>query len=403
MRRPLTSRLAAAALAAAASALSAGALAAQGAPSGRSVDVSGIIFGNFQYHAESGHDEAADEQVRAGLERNQFVLERLYLTVRSTLSPRTSVRATAEVYNGSAGYQLRAKYAYLDHKFPVGKSASAFVRAGVLQNIVVDHEESYWPRFVATSPLVRAGYFSAADLGVAVGGTFPRNMGEVYAEVVDGRGSAGLGSADDRFKDFGARVTLTPFAGAGADASAAGAVRALRGLVISPWYYRGDTASVFGPNSARSGVAGYLGPVDTGRQRDRYGLFAALDDPRVVLGVSLARRRSELESGDNTQASPITTSIRTANLVGTFAVVRPFAFADSAGRSPFALLLRYDREDANTGAPGHTRYVVAGMTYDLSPYVSVGLDYQETMPQGGQAATRSTLRQIYFARLQARF
>lgn len=372
-------------------------VAAQEKPAGRSVDVSGILFGNFQYHVEPGPDSAADEQVRAGLERNQFVIERLYLTVRSTLTPRTSVRATAELHNENGAYGLRVKYGYLDYRFIDREATTAFVRVGLLQNIMVDHEERFWPRYVANAPLARAGYFSSADLGVAVGASLPHDLGEVYAEVVDGRGYQDVASADDRFKDYGARLTLTPFAGS----SGAGAL--LRPLVVSPWYYRGDTASIFGPGSRRADAPGYLGPLDVGRSRDRYGLFAAWDDPRLQVGVSLARRRSEIEGGGNTPASPVTTTTRTGELLGAFAVVRPLAFADSAGRSPLSLLLRYDRDDPNTDAAGHVRYVVAGVAYDLSSDVSVALDYQETMPLDGQPPTRANLRQVYYARFQARF
>lgn len=374
----------------------AGTIAAQTASGGRSVDVSGLIFGNFQYHVEPGPDPVTDEQVRAGLERDQFAIERIYLTVRSTLTPRTSVRATAEVHNSSSGYALRAKYAYLDYRFLDRKATTAFVRAGLLQNIMVDHEESFWPRYVGNAPLARADYFSSSDLGLAVGATLPHQWGDVYAEVVDGRGYQGVGSADDRFKDFGARVTLTPFAGS----PAAGV---LRGLTISPWYYKGDTASVFGPNSKLAAAPGYLGPLSVGRQRDRYGLFAAWSDPRLVLAVSMARRRSEIESGANTPASPVTTTTRTGELLGAFAIVRPLAFVDSAARSPFAVVLRYDHDDANTAVAGYTRYIVAGVTYDLTRDIAVGLDYQETMPQDGQPPIRSNLRQIYFARFQAKF
>ncbi len=387
-------------LAAALLSLTAVAATAQVAPNsppavaGPRVNVSGLMLGNFQYHLEPGADSAADEQRRAGANQNQFVIERLYLTVRSTITPKASVRATAELYNGASGYQLRVKYGYLDYRFVDREATTAFVRVGLLQNIMIDQEETYWPRYVGTSPLAR--YFSASDLGVSVGATLPGGLGDVYAEVVDGRGYQGVGSADDRFKDFAARVTLTPFA-------TAPGTRALRPLVIVPWYYKGDTASIFGPNSSRSGADGYLGPLRAGRQRDRYGLFAAWDDPRLRLGVSLARRRSEIDAGENTALSPPTTTVRTGSLFGTFAIIRPLAFADSAGQSPFSVVLRYDRDDPNTAASGHVRFLMAGLTYDVTPDVSVALDYEEMMPQAGQPATAANLRKVYLARFQARF
>ncbi len=358
------------------------------------VTVSGLMLGNFQYHVEPGADSAADVQRRAGENQNQFVLERLYLTVRSKLSSRAAVRATAEIHGGGSGYQLRAKYAYLDYRVVDRAATSAFVRVGLLQNIMIDQEETYWPRYVGTSPLAR--HFPSADLGVSVGATLPGGFGDVYAEVVDGRGYQGVGSADDRFKDFAARVTLTPFA-----ASPGGS--ALSPLVVVPWYYKGDTASVFGPNSSHAGTEGYLGPLRAGRQRDRYGLFAAWDDPRLRLGVSVARRRSEMDVGQNTDEWPASTAMRTGSLLGTFAIVRPLAFADSAGQSPFSVVLRYDREDPNTSAAGHVTFLMAGLTYDVSSDVSVALTYEEMMPRAGQPATATNLRQVYLARFQARF
>src|SRR5688572_15873038 len=117
------------AVAAAVLSLAATVATAQGAPgappaaAGPRVTVSGLMLGNFQYHVEPGADSAADVQRRAGGNENQFVLERLYLTVRSTLSSRAAVRATAEVHGTGSGYQLRAKYAYLDYRV-VGRAAT---------------------------------------------------------------------------------------------------------------------------------------------------------------------------------------------------------------------------------------------------------------------------------------
>jgi hypothetical protein len=346
---------------------------------------------------EPGATSSQDEQVRAGLEENQFVLERAYVNVRAAVAPRTSVRVTSDLHRAADGYELRLKYGYVDYRFLERGRANAFARVGLLQNVVIDHEERFWPRWLGTAPLDRAGYFSSADLGLAVGATLPRRLGELYAQVVNGQGYQRVGQADDRFKDWAARVSLTPFAALSESA-------ALRGLFVSPWYYKGDTASIFGPDSELAETPGYLGPVREGRQRDRYGVVVAWESTRFgTAGVSVARRRSELESGANTPTSPIATTTREGSLSSAFAAVRPLAVLDSTSRWPLSVVLRYDRDDADTAAPGYTHYVVAGLAYDVNSHLSVALDYQETLPQDGQPPTRSTLRQIYFAHLQARF
>ena len=70
----------------------------------------------------------------------------------------------------------------------------------------------------------------------------------------------------DRFKDYAARVTLTPFAN---DSSF------FRTLTISPWYSMGQTASAFvlPPNA-----------ISEGLQRDRRGLFVGLRERRLTGG-----------------------------------------------------------------------------------------------------------------------
>ncbi|HEU4629058.1 MAG TPA: hypothetical protein VFS08_04910 [Gemmatimonadaceae bacterium] len=399
MSRATISRFHRAALAAALALTSASAAHAQGGDGRPAVELSGVLYGNFQYHVEPGTTPAEDAQVRAGLERSQFSLERAYLTVRAAAGERASVRVTSDLYRADGGYELRLKYGYLDYRFLEAGQTSAYARVGLLQNVMIEHEESFWPRWLGSAPLDRAGFFSSADLGLAVGVTFPHRFGELYAEVVNGQGFQHVGEADDRFKDYAARLTLRPLANL--------EPAALQALVVSPWYYRGDTASIFGPNSALADAPGYLGPVAEGRRRDRFGIFVGWDDPRLVAGLSVGRRESDVEDGANTASSPVTVTRVSEKLIAAFAVVRPLAFVDGgrddAHPSPLAIVLRYDRDDADTVAPGRTRYVVAGVAYDLTPAISVALDYQETLPEDGLPATRANTRQVYFAHFQAKF
>ena len=92
-------------------------LAAQAPPFTRSVELSGVVYGNFQYHVEPGATPSQDAQVRAGLEENQFSLERAYLNVRAAVAPRTSLRVTSDLHRADDGYELRLKYGYVDYRF----------------------------------------------------------------------------------------------------------------------------------------------------------------------------------------------------------------------------------------------------------------------------------------------
>jgi hypothetical protein len=148
------------------------------------------------------------------------------------------VRATADVYQQAdpsrnayyRGWTMRMKYAYLQYDFLSGKSAplglQANARLGLLHTVLIDHEEAFWPRWIAQVATERAGYFSSSDAGAAVTVTLPGRLGEVYTTVTNGPGYTSR--ENDRFKDYSARLTLTPLAGR----SGAGL---LESLTLSPW------------------------------------------------------------------------------------------------------------------------------------------------------------------------
>src|SRR5688572_25703490 len=147
-------------------------------PAAPPVSVSGLIFGNYQYHL-SGQSK----------DFNQFLLDRAYITVRATVSDRMSVRLTTDVFQS-------------------GHQNGWTMRAGMLHNVMVEQVEQFWPRFVSQVALERSGGFASADVGAAGLVTLPARLGEVYAHVVNGPGYTRREA--DRFKDLGARLTLTP-------------------------------------------------------------------------------------------------------------------------------------------------------------------------------------------------
>ena len=126
--------------------------------------------------------------------------------------------------------------------------------------------------------------------------TLPNKFGEIYAAVDQW---PGLHLAElDRFKDPQVRLTLTPLANS--------RNKLLTTLTISPWYYKGEVASRF--------VASAPPPVTvvrsaSGLDRDRWGIFAGIRDPRLTLGAQYTQFKGESENGSNTVGSPRSSSI----------------------------------------------------------------------------------------------
>ncbi|HEY0970133.1 MAG TPA: hypothetical protein VGE02_04040 [Gemmatimonadales bacterium] len=351
----------------------------------RGPELSGIVFANYQYHVEDGARRSS----------NEFVLDRAYLTLYAPVGERGSVRLTSDLFrNGREGYDLRLKYGYLQYELHRG--SGAFVRAGLLQTVEIEQEEQLWPRWLGQVSTDRFDFFSSADVGVSAGVELPWRMGEMYAVVANGGGYQDV-SRDDRFKDYALRLTLTPFAaqeGAGI----------LRGLSVSPWYLKGDTASVFGPGRPAPEVAeGDLGDIGAARRRDRYGVLLGLDDPRLSLGFGLAEYRREEESGANTAAAPVVVADRTSRLATAFMVARPLQLLDEAYRLPLGVVLRYDRFEPDVDVDGHAHFVVGGLTYDVSSHLSLALDYQEQLPRDGAPVADFAPSKVYYLHLQARF
>lgn len=332
-----------------------------GAPdtAGRRVELSGTLFTNYQYGGARGSRSA-----------NRFELERAYLTARAKLSSRAGVRITADVFqqrDGArddfyGGWAFRAKYAYLQYDFGGASSGlRASGRLGMLPTVVIDQEESFWPRWITNVALERAGFFSSSDVGAAGTLTMPSKLGHLYATVTNGPGYQSREA--DRFKDAGVRLTLTPFG-----ASENGL---LRTLAISPWIYKGARASRYA-----DGV-GSLAPVTEARARDRWGLLVGVGGSALTAAVHAARRSEEVESivpggpGD----SAIAVRDEAANVYSAFVIARPFVRSPASILAPLGMLARYDAiEDLDLG--GDRQVVIAGLLWDAGPQLSFALDYQ---------------------------
>ncbi|HKP15535.1 MAG TPA: hypothetical protein VJT85_05705, partial [Gemmatimonadaceae bacterium] len=318
---------------------------------------------------------------------NSFVIDRAYLTFRIAAGDRTSIRVTTDVFQStdstSNAYTVRAKYAYLQYEAPRMKNGAQVTgRVGILQNVVIEHTDTFWPRYLAQAASERAGFFSSADVGLAGLITLPKKWGEVYATIVNGPGYAAR--ERDRFKDYAVRLSLTPLMNSPASSL-------LQTFTITAWGYKGATASTF-----VNGGVGQVGAVGNALDRSRAGIFVGLRDPRLVIGGEIARRHDGAETGANTALSPRVEVTSTGQLLSGFTVVRPFAFSNETGKSPFGLVGRYDHVKPTVSTTGFAtppsssnayHFLVGGMFYDVSQRAQIALDYQEALASDNDLST----------------
>jgi hypothetical protein len=347
------------------------------------VDFSGVLYANFQYRGDAGAAKAF----------NKFDLERAYLTFRMPAGDRASIRITADVFQQQAapndsyyrGWVIRAKYAYLQYDLIKSSTWNANIRGGLLHNVVIDHIEQFWPRWLSQTPVERNGWFASSDAGVATTLSFPNKLGEFYATVVNGPGYTSRET--DRFKDYAARLTLAPLGNSDN--------KILKTFALTGYTYIGAVASSF-----VAGGAGQIGPVGSSLPRTRAGVFAGVRDPRLSAGVEWGTRKDARETGANTVAAPRVEVDSTGRLIAGFALVKPFQLLNDKSTFPLGLVGRWDRFKPNTDLDGYINIVIAGLTWDLNKKAALSLDYQEQTPHSGAviAATKT-----YFLHMVANF
>jgi hypothetical protein len=348
------------------------------------VDFSGVLYANFQYRGDAG----------AAKSSNKFDVERAYLTFRMPAGDHASIRITADVFQQAndannafyRGWVIRAKYAYLQYDFVRNPGFGLLARAGLLQNVVIEHVESFWPRWISQTPVERAGFFSSSDAGVASLITLPNKLGELYTSIVNGPGYTSRET--DRFKDYSARLTITPLS--------ASANNVLKTLALTAWTYQGAVASKFA-----AGGAGQIGPIGNALPRTRSGAFVGVRDPRLALGLEFDSRKDGGETGANTTFAPAAEIDSAGRLVAGFAVVKPFQLLNGQSALPLGILARWDRFKPSVTSPGYVSTVIAGMTWDLNKKTALSLDYQEQTPKSGLVGF--TPLKTYFMHLVANF
>jgi hypothetical protein len=336
-------------------------------PASLPFDFSALVFGNFQMRVDS-----QAKFTTGGKPTSRFDLGRAYLTFRFPAGERASVRVTTDIFqqqNPAAaayygGWAVRLKYGYLQYdatrKLFGVQDLAATARIGMLQTVIIEHVETFWPRWLGNSPVETHGFFSSADMGAATLVTLPKRRGEIYLTVTNGPGYTA--NETDRFKDFAARVSITPF---GQDSGL------LRTFTITPWYYKGWLASAYTQATPA---------VSEGLQRDRRGVFVGLKDRKLTIGAEYDQRLEELE----TTAPPVARGAlngRTSQLVSAFALVRPAELFSAGTRSRLGLIARLDQYTPDTDLDPSTQLLVAGAIWDLTPKVSLSLDYQASTPR----------------------
>jgi hypothetical protein len=347
------------------------------------VDFSGVLYANFQYRGDAGPNKST----------NKFDVERAYLTFRMPAGDRASIRITADVFQQTnpandafyRGWVIRAKYAYLQYDYLKSAGWNGLVRGGLLHNVVIDHVESFWPRWISQSPVERAGFFSSSDAGVATLLSFPNKFGEFYATIVNGPGYTSRET--DRFKDYAARLTFTPLSGS--------SNKIIKTFALTGWTYVGAIGSQFA-----GGGVGQIGPIGVSMPRTRAGVFVGVRDPRLSAGAEWDTRKDGGETGLNTVASPRVEIDSTGRLIAGFFTAKPFQLLNDQSTFPLGLVARWDRFKPNTATAGYINTVIGGLTWDLNKKAAISLDYQEQVPHSGAviAATKT-----YFLHMVANF
>ena len=364
------------------------------------IDFSGVIFGNFAYRTDS-----AAKASLGGRSPNLFTVERAYLTFRMPAGTNGAIRVTTDVFQNAntaqnayyQGWAVRIKYAYLQYtglKGAFGTGSSLLGRIGILHTIVIDHEESFWPRYLSQTAVERNGFFSSADAGAAGLMTLGKKWGEIYGTITNGPGYASY--EKDRFKDFALRVSLTPFddhaspasppAGSATPSAAPPPLGSIvKTFTVSPWFYKGWVGSAFAAGGAGQIGPGTNGAITDGLTHDRYGVFVGVRERRLSAGAEWAERKDESEKGSNTAVSPRAVTDSTGRVLDGFVVARPLELINAAHQSNLAIVARFDHFTPNT-SPTAASYVgttpsynfwILGASYDVTQRMTFALDWQK--------------------------
>lgn len=361
-------------------------------------DFSGVVFGSWGMRTDS-----AAKATLGGKNPNSFGIDRAYLNFRMPAGDNASIRVTTDITQNTnattgvyyGGWVVRLKYGYVQYttlRNSFGDGSNLTGRIGMLHTVVIDHQEGFWPRYLSQVGLERNGFMVSADVGAAGLMTLGDHWGEIYATVVNGGGYTAV--ERDRFKDFAARLSLTPFGNQKSMSPI------MKSFAITPWYSKGWNPSAFATAGLATTGTGTNGVVTDGLQKDRFGIFAGIKDRRITAGAEFAQRKDESDAGGNTTASPRVVTDSTGRLLDGFLLLRPLELFDAKAKSGLQLIGRYDQFTPNTSPTAATyagttpkyNYWVLGASYDLTARFLMALDWQVQSPTDFPAATGTNIR-----------
>ena len=171
-----------------------------------------VIFADWTYVESPKTTDADGNKVNA----SSFNVARSYLNVTGNLNHRISFRITPDVsretgsgssLNGSLTF--RVKYAYGQLALDDWTTKGSWVRLGIQQTPLVDHEETiYRYRFQGPIFVDREGYLTSSDAGLSGHYNFAGNYGDVHFGFYNGEGYNRTDPNDQKALQL--RATLRP-------------------------------------------------------------------------------------------------------------------------------------------------------------------------------------------------
>src|SRR6059036_138605 len=169
-------------------------LTAQGSPPPQ-VTVGGVVYTQYVYQLKDTLNHI-----------NTFDITRAYVNVIGRFSGGVGTRVTGDIYRNpnDSSLSYRLKYAFATYT-PQGSPLT--FKVGQIHTPWLDWEEALWDyRVQGTMALDRAGYLSAADLGVGVDGKWMADKVNFQFTVVNGTFYSGTSAGAG--KDAQARVSV---------------------------------------------------------------------------------------------------------------------------------------------------------------------------------------------------
>jgi hypothetical protein len=154
--------------------------------------------------------------------------------------------------------------------------------------------------------------------------------------------------------------------------------------------YKGEVASQF-VNSPAPGPTSN-GPIGMGLDRNRWGVFTGIRDPRLTIAGAYTSFKGQSQTGLNTPASQAVTVDSSGHILSGFIVTKPLALFDT-GFTRLNLVARYDRVTTNTNYNPEAQYhvFIGGIFCDLSRRVAMSVDYQEQLSDNYPVVNGATI------------